>query len=306
MPLDPAVAALLDGLARTGFRSFETIGVDATRQAVDSFTSLQKPPRAVAAVADVTYGPDPAHRARIYVPPGTGPFPVVVHVHGGGFVAGGLDVVDEPVRALALDAAAVVVSVTYRRAPEARFPAAHDDVLAALRWTAKEISAHGGDPDRIAVMGDSAGANLAAAAVLRARDDGEPAVRSQVLLYPLVSPTADTASRREFAEGYLIHLDALAWFGAQYVRGPADLVDPRLALDAADLAGLPPTLVVTAECDTLRDEGEAFAAQLRAAGVPVTARRVDGLVHALYWASAAVPRSAEIHAAVVDHLRGTL
>lgn len=306
MPLDPAVAALLDGLARTGFRSFETIGVDATRQAVDSFTSLQKPPREVAAVADVTYGPDPAHRARIYVPPGTGPFPVVVHVHGGGFVAGGLDVVDEPVRALTLDAAAVVVSVTYRRAPEARFPAAHDDVLAALRWTAKEISAHGGDPDRIAVMGDSAGANLAAAAVLRARDDGEPAVCSQVLLYPLVSPTADTASRREFAEGYLIHLDALAWFGAQYVRGPADLADPRLALDAADLAGLPPTLVMTAEFDTLRDEGEAFAAQLRAAGVPVTARRVDGLVHALYWASAAVPRSAEIHTAVVDHLRRTL
>ncbi|WP_433504551.1 alpha/beta hydrolase [Pseudonocardia halophobica] len=306
MPLDPAVAALLDGLARTGFRSFETIGVDATRQAVASFTALQKPPREVAAVADVAYGPDPAHRARVYVPPGTGPFPVVVHVHGGGFVAGGLEVVDEPARALALDAPAVVVSVTYRRAPEARFPAAHDDVVAALRWTAKEISAHGGDPDRIAVMGDSAGANLAAAAVLRARDDGEPAVRSQVLLYPLVSPAADTASRREFAEGYLIHLDALAWFGAQYVRGAEDLTDPRLALDAADLAGLPPTLVVTAEFDTLRDEGEAFGAQLRAAGVPVTARRVDGLVHALYWASAAVPRSAEIHAAAVEHLRATL
>ncbi|NKQ54685.1 alpha/beta hydrolase [Amycolatopsis sp. K13G38] len=303
MPLDPDVAALIDGLARQGFQSFEKIGVEATRQAVDSFAGLQKPKRGFSHVTDVSYGPDPGQRTRIYVPPGPGPFPVVFYVHGGGFVAGGLDVVDEPVRALALDAGAVVVSVTYRRAPESRFPAAHDDVFAALRWTAKEISAHDGDPERIAVMGDSAGGNLAAAAVIRARDEGEPPVRGLVLLYPLVNPVADTGSRREFAEGYLIHLEALKWFGGQYVTGPEDVTDPRLALDRNDLSGLPPTLVVTTEFDTLRDEGEAFAEALRAAGVPVTATRVDGLTHALYWASGAVPRSAEIHEAAVSHLR---
>ena len=303
MPLDPSVTALLDGLAQQGFRSFEEIGVDATRAAVASFTGLQRPPREVAAVTDVAYGPDPAHRARIYTPFGDDPFPVVLHVHGGGFVAGDLDVVDERARALALDVGAVVVSVTYRRAPEARFPAAHDDVFAALQWTAEEIAGHGGDPDRIGVLGDSAGANLAASAVIRARDAAGPAVRSLVLLYPLVNPVADTASRREFAEGYLIHLAALQWFGAQYVTSPADVADPRLALDANPLAGLPPTLVVTTEYDTLRDEGEQFAEALRAAEVDVTGVRLDGLVHALYWASAAVPRSAEIHAAAVQHLR---
>lgn len=306
MPLDPAVATLIDGLGAQGFQSFEKIGVEATRQTVDSFVGLQKPGREVARVADISYGAHADQRARVYVPPGDGPFPVVVHVHGGGFVAGGLDVVDEPLRALALDAGVVVVSATYRRAPEHRFPAAHDDAAAALAWTAKEVSAYGGDPDRIAVMGDSAGANLAAGAVLRARDAGEPTVRSQVLLYPLVDPVADTASRREFAEGYLIHLAALEWFGGQYVTGPGDVVDPRLKLTANSLEGLPPTLVVTTEFDTLRDEGEAFAGALRAAGVDVTSTRIEGLAHALYWASGAIPRSAEIHEAVVGHLRGTL
>ena len=306
MPLDPSVAALLDRLAQQGFRSFEEIGVQATRTAIASFTGLQKPSREVARVTEVAYGHDPGHRARIYTPPGDGPFPVVLHVHGGGFVGGDLAVVDEPARALALDVGAVVVSATYRRAPEARFPSAHDDVLAALQWTAKEISAHGGDPERLAVLGDSAGANLAASAVIRARDIGEPTVRSLVLLYPLVNPIADTPSRHEFAEGYLIHLAALQWFGAQYITSPADVTDPRLALDCNPLAGLPPTLVVTTEYDTLRDEGEEFAEALRAAGVDVTTTRIDGLVHALYWASAAVPRSAEIHAIAVRHLRASL
>ena len=306
MPLDPDVAALIKALDEQGFQSFEKIGVDATRAAVASFTGLQLPPRGVADVIEAHFGPSPQQRLRIYVPHGDGPAPVVLHIHGGGFVAGGLDVVDERARALALDAGAVVVSATYRRAPEAKFPSAHDDAFAALQWTAKEIGAYGGDADRIAVMGDSAGANLAAAAVLRARREGGPTFGAQVLLYPLIDPLADTASRRDYAEGYLVHLEALAWFGAQYVNGPEDAVDPRLALPRNDLSGLPPTLVVTTECDPLRDEGEDFADQLRRAGNATTTIRVEGLVHAIYWASAAVPRSNDIHAAVVQHLRASL
>jgi acetyl esterase len=255
-----------------GFRSFEQIGLEATRGAIASFTALQHPPRQVAGVADTTYGPDPAQRARVYIPPGNGPFPVILLVHGGGFVGGGLDVVDERARALALDVSAVVVAATYRLAPEARFPSAHDDVLAALQWTARGISAHRGDPQRVALLGDSAGANLAASAAIRARDAGEPAIRSLVLFCPLVNPVAD----------------------------------PRLALDRNPLAGLPPTLVVTVEYDPLRDEGEQFAAALRASGVDVTSTRIDGLVHTTYSASAAVPRSAEIHNAAVRHLRTSL
>jgi acetyl esterase len=155
-------------------------------------------------------------------------------------------------------------------------------------------------------MGDSAGANIAAAAVIRARDSGEPAVSAQVLLYPLVDLMADTDSRREFAEGYLIHQAALEWFGDQYVTSSDDAADPRLAIKRNDLSGLPPTLVVTTEFDALRDEGEDFARALEEAGAKVTTTRINGLVHALFWASGAVARSAEIQEAAVAHLRANL
>jgi acetyl esterase/lipase len=301
--LDPDVQALLDGLAAQGAQSFEKIGVDATRAAVDSIVGLQLPSREVADVVEASYGPHPEQRLRIHVPPGDGPFPVVLYLHGGGFVAGGLDVVAERASALALDAGAVVVTAGYRRAPEARFPAAHDDAFAALLWTARKIGTHGGAADRITVLGDSAGAMLAAAATIRARDEGAPAVRSLALLYPLVDVGAETVSRAEFAEGYLLHRAALDWFREQYLATADEASDPRLALLRNKLSGLPPTLVVTVECDPLRDEGEMFAAALRAAGTPVRQERIEGLVHAMYWASAAVKRSSELHDAVLEHLQ---
>src|SRR6266446_8604075 len=213
MPLDPTVAQLIHGLQQQGVQSFEKIGVEATRAAVDSFTGLQLAPGEVARTAEVSYGSDPQQRARFYVPAGDGPFPVVLYLHGGGFVGGGLAVADEPARALAGDAGVIVVAATYRRAPEARFPAAHDDALQALEWVVKEVAEYGGDPQRIAVVGDSAGGNLAASVVNRARDAGEPQVRAQVLIYPLIDPIAGTTSRQECAEGYLLHLTALEWFG---------------------------------------------------------------------------------------------
>ncbi|MFF5989245.1 alpha/beta hydrolase [Prauserella flavalba] len=304
MPLDPAVAQLLDGLRQQGFQSFERIGVDATRQAIETFTGLQHPPREVARVVETAYGSEDRQRARIYVPEGEGPFPVVLYLHGGGFVGGGLDVVDGPVRALAAGTGAIVVAATYRLAPEAKFPAAHDDTFQALRWAAKEVTAYGGDPARLAIAGDSAGGNLAVSAALRAHEAGEPAVAAQVLIYPLVDATADTPSKREFAEGYVIHTAALEWFGAQYVTGPDDLADPRLAVTgSSSLGALGPTLILTNEYDPLRDEAERFGAQLRDAGARATVRRFDGLVHGVYWMSAAVPRSAEQHDAVVSFLR---
>lgn len=245
-------------------------------------------------------------RERVYVPHGAGPFPVVLYVHGGGFVGGSLAVVDEPARALATDTGAVVVAATYRKAPGSRFPAAHDDAYAALRWTAEHVAQHGGDPARIALSGDSAGGNLAAAAAVRARDEGLP-LRALALVNPLVDPVAETASRKEFAEGYLIHLDALAWFGAQYVASAGDVTDPRLAVNRTlDLSGLPPTLVVTGEYDTLRDEAEDFGEQLRVAGVDTEVVRFDGLVHGVYWMSGAIPRCADQRACVAGFLAGRL
>ena len=241
---------------------------------------------------------------RVYVPAtGSAPYPVVVHYHGGGFVTGNLDGFDEPSRALANDVEAIVVATTYRKAPESKFPAAHDDAMTALRWVAEHVGEHGGDPSRLAVMGDSAGGNLAASVAIRARDEGGPALRAMALLYPLVSPDADTPSRRDYAEGYIIDAPAVEYFRTQYAT-PEDELDPRLALDRTpSLAGLPPTLVLTNEYDMMRDEGEAFARRLAEEGVEVTAKRFDGLVHIVYWMSGAVPRQAEMHAAVVEFFR---
>jgi len=306
MPLDPHVAALIEGLSAQGFQSFEKIGVAATREAIEGFTGLQAPPVDVAEVVPAAYGAHPDQALHVYVPHGTGPFPVVLYVHGGGFVGGSLDVADEPARALATDTGAVVVAATYRKAPESKFPAAHDDAFAALRWTLDHVAEHGGDPTRVAVAGDSAGGNLAAATAVRARDEGL-ALRALALVNPLIDPIAETASRAEFAEGYLIHLDALAWFGAQYVAAPVDVMDPRLAVNRTpDLAGLPPTLVVTSEYDTLRDEAEEFGELLRAAGVDTEVVGFEGLVHDVYWMSGVVPRCADQRKCVADFLASRL
>lgn len=306
MALDPAVSGLISSLEQQGFQSFEQLGVEGTRAVVESFTGLQKPPQEVARVIDASYGSDAEQVMRIFVPAGQGPFPVLVYVHGGGFVGGGLSVVEEPARALANDLGAIVVAVTYRRAPESRFPAATDDAFTALRWVADHIAEHGGDPARLAIAGDSAGGNLAASAAGRAVEEGGPALRAQVLIYPLIDPIADTESRKLFAEGYIIHMAALEWFGGQYVRGPEDLTHPHLAVNRAKTAGLPPALIVTNEYDPLRDEAEQYGGQLSEAGVETQVRRFDGLVHGVFWMSAAIPRQAEQHDAVVDFLAAEL
>lgn len=305
MPLDPAVAGLLAVMAQQGRPSYAELTPAQIRAGGAMMRALQKPPQDVASVADAAYGAAPEQAMRIYTPVGgTAPRPVLVHYHGGGFVTGDLDSIDEPSRALANDLGAVVVATTYRRAPESTFPAAHEDARAALAWVSANIGGHGGDPARIALLGDSAGANLAASVAVQARDAGGPPLRALALLYPLVSPLLDTPSRREFAEsGYMIDGPSMAYFGAMYTPDPQQAADPRISLDrTASLAGLPSTLVVSNEYDMLRDEAEDFAASLAQAGVEVTARRFDGLVHIVYWMSGAVPRQAEMHRAVVDFL----
>ena len=268
--------------------------------------ALQKPPQEVAAVIDAAYGPEPEQVLRIYVPaigvravPGCRPLP------RGRLRDGEPRLIDEPSRALANDVEAIVVATTYRKAPESKFPAAHDDALTALRWVAAHVGEYGGDPSRLAVMGDSAGGNLAASAAIRARDEGGPALRAMALLYPMVSPDRGHPSRREFAAG-VPHRRAQqsSTADSQYTANAAGPLDPRLALDRTpSLAGLPPTLVLTNEYDMTRDEGEAFARRLAEEGVEVTAQRFDGLVHIVYWMSGAVPKQAEMHAAVVEFLR---
>ncbi|TQS87358.1 alpha/beta hydrolase [Arthrobacter sp. TS-15] len=304
MPVDAAVQGVLDALS--GSTPFEKMSAEEARAAVASFTGLQLPHREVAKVINTTY-PSPAgdQPIRLYVPENSeGPLPVVLYFHGGGFIAGNIDVAEESNRALANDAGVLVAAASYRLAPEHPFPAATDDTFAALKWVAESIEQYGGDASRIAVMGDSAGGNLAAVTAQRARDEGGPALLGQILVYPVIEPYAQTGSRTEFKEGYIVTAADLDSFWDRYLSSPEDAENPLAAPSRADsFVGLPPALVLSTEYEVARDEAEEYAQQLADAGVETEAIRFDGLVHAAYWMSGAVPRSSEIHEAIVQFLR---
>ncbi|HEX7821760.1 MAG TPA: alpha/beta hydrolase fold domain-containing protein, partial [Sphingobium sp.] len=238
--------------------------------------------------------------ARIYIPEADGPLPVIIYFHGGGFLGGSLDLADSPARLIAANLGVIVVAAGYRLAPEHPFPAATDDTFAALRWVHDRIGDYGGDPDRIVVMGDSAGANLAAVAALRARDAGI-ALAGQVLLSPPIDPEASTPSRVEFANGPLLTVDALNGMWGAYLSGAAieSLAAPSRA---HSLAGLAPALVVTVELDPTRDEAEDYAAALKAAGVPMVHHRFDGLYHGALSMTAVIPEVQTLYALIGDFL----
>jgi acetyl esterase len=242
---------------------------------------------------------EPALGVRVYTPAGEPPFPLLVYFHGGGWTIGNVDIGDAPCRALTNAAGAVVVSVEYRLGPEHKFPAPLEDCYAATAWAAL-MAAHapdqlGGDPDRLVVIGDSAGGNLAAAVALMARDRGGPKIARQVLIYPVTDHRFDTPSYRDCAEGYLLTREAMRWFWRHYLHNRAEGRHPYASpLRAGDLAGLPPALIVTCEYDPLRDEGEAYGARLRAAGVPAKVSRYDGMIHGCFWMCGVLDRSRQL------------
>ncbi|MCW2997672.1 MAG: putative flavoprotein involved in transport [Solirubrobacterales bacterium] len=299
--LDPAVAMVLGALLQQGAKPLEECTLEETRGLVESFTLLQAPRRELREVVETTYpGPGGDRPARIYVPDvhdADGPLPVLVFLHPGGWIAGSLEVADEPCRTLAHDLGAIVVSPSYRLAPEAPFPAATDDTYAALRWVADTIGEHGGDTGRIAIAGESAGGQLAAVAAQRARDEDGPALVAQVLLYPPIDRDAVTASREEFAAGPFLSVAAADGMWAAYLAdNPAAAISPLASpARAASLAGLPDALVLSMGCDPTRDEAEDYGNALAAAGVPTVVRRIDGLIHGVLNMSAFVPRSRELY-----------
>jgi acetyl esterase len=280
MPLNAQAEAWLKFVADSGLPPLNEMPVAdarATYAAVVAQCGLA--PEEVADVTDRTVpGPHGDIPVRIYTPQGSGAFPVLVYFHGGGWVIGDLDVVDGPCRLIANRAHAVVVSVDYRLAPEHKFPAAVDDAVAATRWVADNAALLNIDPERIAVGGDSAGANLAAVVALDARDNDGPALVGQVLLYPATDFQRATASFRDNGEGYFLTAALVDWFGDHYTADPTDW--RASPLRAANFSGLPATYLVTAEFDPLRDEGEAYAARLQEAGVPVEVRQYAGHIHA--------------------------
>jgi acetyl esterase len=239
-------------------------------------------PRAMAHIESLSIpGPSGPLPARLYVPRGAAtPGPTILYLHGGGWVIGSLRSHDSPCRALADGSGARVLSVGYRLAPEHRFPAGYEDALAAWRWLAKHPSRVGAAPNRLAVGGDSAGANLATGIALAARSAGLPQPAFQLLIYPGVDLTCAMPSHRTYGHGFLLTQELLAWFIELYLRHPDDAKDPRASpLFASDLADLPPAHVVTAGFDPLRDEGQRYAARLRDAGVSAHCEHHPSLVH---------------------------
>lgn len=284
MPVDPHIAPLLELL-----ESVPPMHEGSPEAAREAFRQLAVGGRRadqvvpVASVEEVAIpGPAGDIGARVYRPETAGPAPTVVLFHGGGFVIGDLDTHDNMARTICRDCSAVVVSVDYRLAPEAQFPAAVEDAVAATRWAASRLEELGGD-ERLAVAGDSAGGNLAAVVSQQLRDSGGPALAGQLLVYPATDVTGDYPSRTENAEGYFLDLPTMVWFIQHYAADAAVHQDPRLSpLRHTDLSGLPPAVVVTAEYDPLRDEGEAYARALSEAGVPAEVRRFDGMIHGFF------------------------
>ncbi|MFW6093356.1 MAG: alpha/beta hydrolase [Pseudomonadota bacterium] len=279
MPLAPEYQAMLAELAA---QEGPAIQESSPAQARELYRLMRpaNPELAVGAVTDQQVpGPAGDVPVRIYTPGGTGPFPVLVNFHGGGWVIGDLDTADAVCRDLCRSAGCVVVSVDYRLAPEHPFPAAVADSYAATAWAAENMAGLHGN-GRLAVGGESAGGNLAAVVCHQARDRGGPRIDFQLLAYPVTDCDFERASYRENGQGYLLELETMRWFWDHYCPDPAERQHPEASpLRAPDLAGLPPALVVTAEFDPLRDEGEAYAEALRAAGTPVEAVRQAGLPH---------------------------
>jgi len=305
MPLDPEARMLMDQM-QGAMRPFNELSVEEARAAILALSTAAGEPERVARVENRTVpGPRGEIPVRIYTPEGRAPFPVLVYFHGGGWVIGNLETHDPLCRHLTNAVGCVVVSVDYRLAPEHPYPAAADDSYAATRWVAENAAAIGGDPARIAIGGDSAGGNLTAVVALMARDRGGPQLVFQLLVYPVTDdPSANHPSYRENADGYFLTRDMMHWFWDHYRAPGLDRNEPYLSpLRARDLRGLPPALVVTAEFDPLRDEGEAYAAKLREAGVPVQLKRYDGMIHGFFGMGALLTQARTATREAADALR---
>jgi acetyl esterase/lipase len=277
--LQPDLAMVLRVISELGLPPLHTLPVADVRALMAAGNDTRPPGPSIGQVTDgVLPGPGGDLPYRLYRPAAPGPRPVLVYFHGGGWVLGDLDSDDPLCRDLCARSGAVVVSVNYRHAPEARFPAAADDAFAAVRWASASAAGLGGIPGQLAVAGWSAGGNIAAAACQRARDAGGPPISGQLLLCPVTDSDLSRPSYTENGDGYILTSALMRWFWDHYAD-PADRDDPRAAPLRGSLDGLPPACIVTADFDPLRDEGIAYAHALAAADVPVRHIRARGHTH---------------------------
>lgn len=318
---DEDMRNVLQKLETLGAQPLGTISVDEARRQPTPADAVQQvmrerelnPGQAQAAVAtrDARY-PTHGHEevARIYMPPGPPPregYPVIVYYHGGGWVMGSIDTYQASAMALAEKVNAIVVSAAYRQAPEHKFPAAHDDALAAYKWVMSHIESFGGDPRRLAVSGESAGGNLAINVAIAARDQGLMAPRAMLLIYPVAGTDLSTPSYLENAEATPLNRSGMEWFFTTATRSGEDLDDPRLNLvKRADLRGLPRSVIITAEIDPLRSEGEALARRLEEEGGRVRLLNTRGVSHEFFGMAPVVEKAKGAQAAAAFELRSAL
>lgn len=298
---DPQMQAVLDQLAALGPKPIERLTPTEARKQpspADAVTALLKKqgkpttPQPVAKVEDRSIaGPGGRIPIRIYWPNGNGPFPVMLYIHGGGWVIATIDTYDASARALTNASQMVVVSTHYRQGPEHKFPAAHEDTFAAYKWVMQNAKSLNADPARLSVAGESAGGNLAAVISMRARDEKIAMPRRQLLIYPIAGSDLDTASYRENAMAKPLNKAMMQWFFRHYLRSEQDRTNAWVNLVGANLKGLPPTTIVNAQIDPLRSEGEQLASRLKEAGVDVRQRTYDGVTHEFFGMGAVVDKA---------------
>ncbi len=294
MPLDPQAQAVIDAVNALGLPAVWEVSPEEAR--VNAASRPRPAGPEVAAVENRSIpGPNGDVPVRIYTPEGSGPFPILAWYHGGGWVIGDLESADGTARHLCKGAGAVVVSVDYRLAPETKFPGPAEDCYAATVWAANNAASLNADASRLAVGGDSAGGNLAAAISLMSADRGGPEIAHQLLVYPVTERNYDTPSYSQNAEGFLLARDAMIWYWDAYLADAADASNPYAApMKAENLAGQPSALVITAEFDPLRDEGEAYGRRLQEAGVPTTISRYDGMIHGFFGMVGIMDKSGQV------------
>ena len=298
---DKQMKAVLDELGKLGGKPIEGLSAEEARQQPSPADAVKKvleakakstEPEAVGKVEDRQIdGAAGKIPARVYWPKGDGPFPMLVYFHGGGWVIATMDTYDSSARALTNLANCVVLSVEYRKGPESKFPAAHDDAFAAWKWALAHAPELKADPKRIAVGGESAGGNLAANVSIMARDQKLQAPVQQMLVYPVAGGDMETASYQENAQAKPLSKPMMKWFVDNALASPEQAKDPRISLVDADLKGLPSTTLITAQIDPLRSEGQALAKKLKAAGVEVDEKNYEGVTHEFFGMGAVVDKA---------------
>lgn len=303
--VDPQAQLLLNKWAEVPSIPIAQLTAASIRATDRTVETLQAPPEAVQQIEEYIAATSEGHiRIRIYSPfEGTAPFPVCVYFHGGGFVVGS-ESYESPIRALTNRSGHILCVVEYRLAPEQPFPAAIDDAFAATEWIAHNADRFGGDPRHIAICGDSAGGNLAAVVTLLNQERHAFDLRFQVLVYPMLDATCSQPSTRLLAQGYGFSTEKIQWYFSQYLTPHIDKRDPCISpLFAENLRGLPPAFIATAEYDPLRDEGEAYAQRLLDAGVSVTLKRYEGMIHGFFQMAGVLDQGKSLIADMGTELR---